>query len=128
MNQGLLADKIQLIHKGYFYEAEPSTLVRAVAQGRVKAVKEIPSLGHLLIIDHGGHYYSVYSNLSKIHVKTNQIVTAKQRLGETGHRHLQMGVGLHFEIRHFSQPQDPEKWLKKRTQKLARNDRGSINE
>ena len=120
LNQGLIKDYIKLIHKGHFYGTTKFEKVKAVADGRVKLAKHLKGLGKVVIIDHGGKYYTVYGNLKKVSVKKNQIVKPKAVIGETGFDHLQFGQGLYFEIRHFSQPQNPKDWLKQVKSKLAK--------
>ena len=119
LSKELLQDSIQLSQKGYFYESNKAKLVSVVAPGRVRYVGQQPGYGRIVVIDHGSRYYTVYANLKSTKVKKGQEVGKKQALGLTGHSHLQWGRGLYFEIRHFSQPQDPKLWLKKEIKRLA---------
>lgn len=119
LNKGLLADRIQLVHKGYFYQSEKSDEVSVVSDGRVRYVGPAKGYGQTVVIDHGSRYYTTYANLAEAKVKINQEVRQGDLVGVTGYDHLQFGPGLYFEIRHFSQPQNPEDWLKKSSKHLA---------
>lgn len=119
INNLLNQDMVNLVHKGIFYQAPQGAEVRSVAAGRVRYLGSIDGLGQTLVIDHGGRYYSVYSNLHKVGVKPSSEVKKQQKLGQVGHRHLQFSSGLYFEIRHFSQPQNPKDWLKAEKGNLA---------
>ncbi len=119
LNQSLVHDSIELLHKGHFYKTPQKTLVKSIAEGRVQFAGSVPGFGHTIIIDHGGRYYSVYSNLAKTKVNEKSIVKENQEIGMTGHIHLQQGVGLYFEIRHFSEAQNPQQWLKPQPTSLA---------
>jgi septal ring factor EnvC (AmiA/AmiB activator) len=127
LNQGLLPDGIQLVHKGNFYASSLPDPVFAVSDGRVRYVGSVQGMGQVVIVDHGSRYYTVYANLDQVEVKAGQELKSKAILGSTGHRHLQLGLGLYFEIRHFSQPQDPGLWLAPQNQqKIALQSKGHL--
>ncbi len=119
LNQGLLTDNIQLIHKGYFYKTLQTEPVRSVASGRVRFAGRLTGYGFVVVIDHGSRYYTTYANLKQVSTQTGQEIKQNSVVGVTGHNHLQMGMGAYFEIRHFSQPQNPDQWLKKPKDQLA---------
>ena len=119
LNKGLLPDRIQLVHKGYFYGSATDQFVKSISDGRVRYVGPAQGYGQIVVIDHGSRYYSTYANLQKTNVKVNQEVNQGDPIGVTGFGHIQFGTGLYFEIRHFSQPQNPEDWLKKPAKHLA---------
>jgi septal ring factor EnvC (AmiA/AmiB activator) len=119
LNQGLKEDYVQLLHKGYFYQSSEEKRPRSVSGGRVKFSGPVKGFGQVVILDHGGRYYSTYGYLAKTNLKINDIVKKGQEIGELGYESLQFGKGLYFEIRHFSQPQDPKDWLKDEPSSLA---------
>ena len=119
LNKWLSYDLVKLLHKGHFYKTLGSQKVQSVAAGRVRFSGSVPGFGKVVILDHGSRYYTTYGNLKNQLVKKGTTVDAKQTIGETGAKHLQMGQGLYFEIRHFSEPQDPAQWLKPDTGQLA---------
>src|SRR5690606_1770568 len=117
LNKELLKDNVQLMHKGLFYSSKKGTRVKSIEEGRVKLAQHIEGLGKILIVDHGGRYYSVYKNLQNLKVKENEVVKAKQVLATTGVNKDHFGEGLYFEIRHFSEAEDPQMWLIPRDEK-----------
>ncbi len=119
LNEGLKEDYVQLLHKGYFYQASEEKKPHSVSGGRVKFSGPVKGFGQVVILDHGGRYYSTYGYLAKTNLKINDIVKTGQEIGELGYESLQFGKGLYFEIRHFSQPQDPKDWLKDEPSSLA---------
>lgn len=119
LNQALLKDRVHLVHKGYFYQTFDSQPVTSVADGRIRFAGQVEGYGKVIVIDHGSRYYTVYANLNKLVGKRGQEVKPGQFIGETGFDHLQFGSGLYFEIRHFSQPQNPADWLQTKNEALA---------
>lgn len=113
---GLIKDEqhpYTLFNKGVHFSAKAGEKVRSVFGGTVSFADHIDHVGSTVIVDHGDHYYSVYSNLSKASVVVGTEVIQGQEIGELGSRN---GVGksstLYFEIRHFSEPYDPTLWMK----------------
>ncbi|MCB0379398.1 MAG: peptidoglycan DD-metalloendopeptidase family protein [Bdellovibrionales bacterium] len=107
----LIVDNVELLHKGLFLGAKSGDAVKSVAPGRVRHIGKIDGVGELMIVDHGGRYYTTYANLEKIGVKANQVVEAGQKLGQVSKQATLLGQGIYFEIRHFSEPENPENWL-----------------
>lgn len=103
-------EKIKIYHKGWFLETKDTEGVEAVYQGKVAFKGYLGEYGRVVIINHGDHYYSVYANLSDILVQKGDTVKENAKIASTGNSRL-YGSGLYFEIRHFSQPQDPQEWL-----------------
>ncbi len=112
---GLLRDEshqIVLSHKGHFYSAHVGTPVKAIFGGKVAYAGEVPGFGQTLILDHGDHYYSVYSHNKALQANTGDEVIQAQTLALSGSSQSEFGDGLYFEIRHFSEPADPKMWMK----------------
>ncbi len=119
LNKQLAKDQVQLIHKGYFYKAKADEAVTSVAAGKIRFSGPLEGYGQVVVVDHGSHYYSLYANLSKSDRRVGEEVRQGEALGHTGFQHLQFNTGLYFEIRHFSQPQNPLSWLRPRGGNLA---------
>jgi septal ring factor EnvC (AmiA/AmiB activator) len=100
-------------HKGIFIQARGNPAVHAVFEGKVAFVGTIGGFGKTLILDHGDHYYTVYSSLSFIDVMEGQQIGKHQPVGKVGASSFYKDAGVYFEIRHFSEPQDPQDWVKK---------------
>lgn len=113
---GLIRDStnhVVLSHKGHFYNLPQGTPVKSIFSGTVAFADEIPGFGLSVIIDHGDHYYSVYSHNKKLFVKTGESIKEQQVLAHSGRSAINVTDGLYFEIRHFSEPLDPQGWLSK---------------
>lgn len=117
--KGLSYDQVELMHKGFFYKASDDERVYPVSSGRVRHAGRVAGYGAVVIVDHGGRYYTVYANLKEHSVKKGDVVKPNQKIGVIGYKHLIFDKGLYFEVRHFSEPQNPKDWLKKKKNKLA---------
>jgi murein hydrolase activator len=94
----------QLVHKGLSYKSSSDKPVVAVAKGQVGYVGDLAGYGPTVILDHGDHYYSIYTGPREFLVTLGQFVDAGTRLAEST-------LELYFEIRHFSDALDPSAWL-----------------
>jgi septal ring factor EnvC (AmiA/AmiB activator) len=66
----------------------------------------------MVILDHGGGYFTLYTHLDALAVAKGQMLKQGESLGAVG---VTMdGPRLGFEIRHQTQPLDPNKWLEQR--------------
>lgn len=110
---------IQLSHKGWQYRATAGTPVISVFDGVVVHSGWINGYGHAVIIDHGDHYYTIYSQVMKVKVDVGDNVNKGQTIAEAGSTSRQFGDGLYFEIRHFSEPENPKHWLEHRSNPMA---------
>ncbi len=120
--QGIVTQKFGLIkgqdhpytltHKGVFISASKGSPVKSVFGGKVSFVGELPGFGTTLIIDHGDHYYSVYSHAEDVKVSTGDEIEQEQLLASVSDSSEDMHPGIYFEIRHFSEPYDPQQWMK----------------
>ena len=99
-------------HKGIFISAEEGSKVSAIFDGHITYVGELPGFGRTIIIDHGDHYYSTYAHQKNIFVSEGMAIRQNHVISEVGRRQDFGDTGIYFEIRHFSEPTDPRKWLK----------------
>lgn len=114
---GLMRDeqyKRQLSHKGWLYQAPRGSSIFAVYDGTVVYSGPLKGYGETTILDHGDHYYSVYAHLDKSKLPNGTEVKLGDILGEAGPSTRRYEEGLYFEIRHFSEPEDPEHWIGKK--------------
>jgi len=84
--------------------------VRAVFNGEVSTVVRIPGANRVVLIRHG-NYFTVYSNLDEVYVKTGDKVTTKQSLGRVAADPETGESTLHFELWMDTNNQDPKPWL-----------------
>ncbi len=104
--------KYSIAHKGHFYRVEPGSPVKAVYSGEISFMGDIPGYGKSVVLDHGDHYYTVYANLEKFIVEPGVNVSTGDSIAYSGESVTGMGIGLYFEVRHFSDAIDPNPWLK----------------
>ncbi len=96
----------RLRHKGVLYGVSNGAAANAIFRGRVAFVGALDGYGPTVVVDHGDHYYTVYSRLAKIAVKEGATINSNEVVGHAGHT-------FYFEVRHFSDAVDPEHWLRK---------------
>jgi septal ring factor EnvC (AmiA/AmiB activator) len=104
--------KTKTVQSGLLITTEPGASVQAVAEGKVVFADIYQSYGPIVILDHGGGFFSLYTHLRYLHVAKGQILRPGEPVGTAGD--TVDGPRLGFEIRHLSQPQDPQKWLKQK--------------
>ena len=100
---------IVLQNDGINIQTSEGEVVKAIFGGEVRRVAFIPAIGTSVIVNHGD-YFSVYTGLKEVYVKTGQKVDPRQDLGV-----LQVnGEGiseLRFQIRKNIVALNPEDWL-----------------
>lgn len=89
--------------------AKVGSPVSSVADGEISKIWWLPSYGNLVIIDHGGSFYTVYTHLGEINSAEGEKVKEGDVIGYTGE--ALNGPRLHFEIWKGKEKQNPEQWL-----------------
>lgn len=107
----VMQEKIRVYNKGWFISTAPSRDVTTVYKGRVIYTGLMDDYNRVVIVDHGDHFYSVYANLQNFAVSVGDEIDTQESIGRVMHSRF-FGHGLYFEIRHFSQPEDPAEWFK----------------
>ena len=102
--------RTKTMQSGLLIAGEQGAPVLAVADGKVVYADLYQSYGPMVILDHGGGFFSIYTHLEALTVARGQILKQGEDLGTVGV--TVDGPRLGFEIRHLTQPQDPNKWLK----------------
>lgn len=87
--------------------------VKAVAAGRVRYADWFKGFGKLVILDHGGGYYSLYAQASELNVGEGDAVAAGQVVASVGDTGSLVGNALYFEIRRNGMPVNPVQWLRR---------------
>src|SRR6056300_1297983 len=90
---------------------DDGAIVRAVFEGEVSSVVPIPGANIMVLIRHG-NYFTVYSNLINVKVKSGDLISLKEPIGqaftdENGKTMVQFGIWKDADI------QDPAPWLAK---------------
>ena len=100
--------------RGIEIQAREGDSVRAVRDGQVVFADWYKGYGKLIILDHGGGFYTLYGNLSRLDLIKGERVTSGQVLGLAGETGSLKGSKLYFEVRRNGEAQDPLRWLAKR--------------
>lgn len=102
-------------NRGIDISAPRNAQVRAVFDGEVTSVLNIPGAGKVVIIKHG-NYRTVYSNLQDTYVKVGQKVSTKKVIGSLLSKKDQNISVAHFEIHKVSGSAvtclNPSLWVK----------------
>ena len=99
-------------HNGIDFRAKKGDSVYSCKNGTVSFVKKNDEIfGNYLIISHDSGITSVYAHLSKILVKTGEVVRGRQLIGYAGDTGKVTASHLHFEIRQGGRAIDPVKVL-----------------
>ena len=100
---------IILQNDGVNIQTKQNEKVKSIFDGEVRSVAFIPTFGSTVIINHG-EYYSVYTGLKEVYVKTGQKVATNQEIGNIISN--SEGISeLRFQIRKQFTPLDPQAWL-----------------
>ena len=102
----------QLSHRGWQIAAARGAPIAAVFDGSIAFSGWMDGYGSLIVVDHGDHYYTIYGNSAKPRFKPGDSVKLGQTIAEVGDSSWRSGKGIYFEIRHFSEPEDPARWVR----------------
>ena len=105
-----------ITHTGIDIKADRTTVVKSVANGTVKSIKNDPRYGLTVTIEHDNGYTSVYSSLLTAEfVKEGEQVTQGQTIGTVGNSavfEVAEDNHLHFELLKDASSINPEIYLK----------------
>ena len=101
----------KLTWSGLFIEANMGVPVRAIADGEVIYSNWLQGFGHLVIIDHGDNYTSLYGGNREVTMPVGEWVESGVTIATVGDSGGQSSSGVYFEIRHNAIAEDPEIWL-----------------
>lgn len=107
---GALEDRSGLRYTGVLIKAPLGQSVHAIYPGRVVFANRLQGFGLLMIIDHGNGYMSLYGHNQKLYKKVGDIVQANEAIAAVGDTGRHVPAGLYFEIRHDSEPVNPQEW------------------
>lgn len=96
-------------HNGIDLDLETGDTVRAAWPGKIRYAKyNDGGFGNLVIIRHENGLETFYAHLDKHLVVPNQVVEAGQPIGLGGNTGRSYGSHLHFEVRFYDAPMNPE--------------------
>ncbi|MGB9867816.1 MAG: M23 family metallopeptidase [Bacillota bacterium] len=101
------AGRGQQLHQGIDISAEMGAPIRCAADGVVIVVRESPSYGKMLEIDHGSGWQTLYAHCSEIIVKPGESVKQGQLVARVGQTGDATAPHLHFEVKRNGQQVDP---------------------
>lgn len=99
-------------NNGITVAATMNTEVKAVYDGEVIFADRFKGYGNMLIIDHGGGYFTLYAHTARIDRKVGSTVHKNDVVAHVGDTDSTNGAKLYFEIRYQGKPVDPGPWLR----------------
>ena len=107
--------RVPMSRNGIELRASLREHVRAIAAGTVEFVGTLPGFDHVVVIDHGGGFYSLTGRLMNISVAQGDTLRKGRRIGIAAPKTHADGLGLtvYLELRHGERPIDPRGYLMK---------------
>jgi murein DD-endopeptidase MepM/ murein hydrolase activator NlpD len=96
------------MHYGIDWAAPSGAPVIAAAAGRIVEAAPRGEYGNAILIDHGGSWYTFYSQLQRFaDIRVGGCVAAGAEIAFVGTTGLSSGPHLHFEVRHGGKHLNP---------------------
>ena len=105
-------------HNGIDIDLNRGDKVVAAFDGMVRVAKRYGGFGNMVIVRHYNGLETVYAHLSKIKVKSGQLIAAGTLVGLGGSTGHSTGSHLHFEVRFKGVPVNPKYLIRFKEQKL----------
>jgi septal ring factor EnvC (AmiA/AmiB activator) len=100
------------VSNGISIAASTGADIHAVSEGQVIFADYFKGYGNLLIVDHGGGFFSLYAHAAKIIKKVGSPVSRNEIVASVGDTDSTRGPMLYFEIRYQGKPVDPAPWFR----------------
>jgi murein DD-endopeptidase MepM/ murein hydrolase activator NlpD len=81
--------------------------VASIFEGVVRIAKYSRSYGYVVVVRHANGLESLYAHLSKLMVKSGDVVDAGTTIGKGGNTGRSFGSHLHLEMRYLGEPFNP---------------------
>jgi septal ring factor EnvC (AmiA/AmiB activator) len=108
-----------LMNNGIGIAAPVGTLVRAVQAGIVEHAGPFAGYGSMVMLNHGGGFYTLYMYLKAVSVQKGQTIASRTEIGTVGGEQTPEGAHIEFQVRlpvaGSTQPVDPLTWLRSRS-------------
>lgn len=98
--------------KGLSISAGSGADIRSIYEGSVIFADYFKGFGNMIIVDHGGGYFSLYAHASRLAKKVGANVSRNETIASVGDVDSTKGPILYFEIRHQGRPVDPAGWVR----------------
>lgn len=105
------ATKQERLHEGIDIEAAEGTPIKAVLSGVVASVRESPTYGKVIEIDHGGGIATLYAHCQEVLVPASAKVNQGDVIAKVGKTGNATAPHLHLEVIENGRPIDPLKKL-----------------
>ncbi len=105
-----LFSEVETFNNGIDFATEKNSNIRAIFDGTVSRIFFIKGIGKAVLIKHG-KYFSVYSGMKEVFVKTGDKVFSKEKIGLILTTEINKKTELHFEIWLNYEKQNPMEWL-----------------
>ncbi len=100
--------------RGFTLSLPQNAEVRCVHWGKVVHNDILRGFGRVVIVLHGGGYYSLYAFLSESPLRVGQELARGEPVGKAGFVPTLNASGLYFELRFHQKAINPEQWLQKK--------------
>ncbi|MDX5320735.1 MAG: M23 family metallopeptidase, partial [Bacteroidota bacterium] len=101
---------VKTVNNGIDIVTSDGANARAVFEGEVRAIFNVPGMQNAVMINHG-EFFTVYTHLETVSVKKGDKVQTKQILGKV-YKDPEDGKSIvHFELWKGNSKQDPETWI-----------------
>ena len=100
-------------YPGVDIQGKANMPVKTILNGIVVTITYLRGYGTTVIIDHGGGFYTVYSQLKSLKTHVNSEVRSGDVIAHLAESNSENSTALHFEIWGDGEKLDPEKWLAK---------------
>jgi murein DD-endopeptidase MepM/ murein hydrolase activator NlpD len=99
-------------HRGVDISSEVGTRIVAPADGIVRFAEFMNGYGRAVVMEHGNGISTLYGHMSGIAVSPGQMVHRGDTVGYVGQSGRSTGPHLHYEVRIFNTPVNPNKYLR----------------
>lgn len=99
------------VWQAMFIKAAEGTEVRAIGPGRVIKAIWLRAYGNMIIIDHGGGYWSIYGYNQTLLKNEGDMVKAGEAIATAGNTGGIEHSGLFFSMLFKGKPFDPQTWI-----------------
>jgi len=100
------------VSNGISVAAPAGSPIHAVFDGEVIFADYFKGYGNMVIVDHGGGFFSLYAHASSVVKKVGSKVAKNDVLASVGEADSAKGPLLYFEIRYQGKPVDPAPWFR----------------
>jgi murein DD-endopeptidase MepM/ murein hydrolase activator NlpD len=99
-------------HRGVDIAADVGTRIIAPADGVVRFSEIVNGYGRTVLVDHGNGISTLYGHMSGYAVTPGELVHRGDTIGYVGQSGRSTGPHLHYEVRIFNTPVNPNKYLR----------------